>query len=67
MKYLVKISVVVEADSTQEAERTAINEIAAGAYEDIGVLEQGESYEDRGEAQRDAAIDSAIGDEGEEP
>ena len=67
MKYLVKISVVVEADSTQEAQRAAINEIAAGAYEQREVLEQETSYEDRTEAQRDAAIYSAIGDEGEEP
>jgi hypothetical protein len=66
MKYLVKISVVVEADSRQEAECAAINKIAAGGYEDIEVLEQ-EATEDRAEVQRDAAIDSAIGDEGEEP
>ncbi|MGA3127793.1 MAG: hypothetical protein ABSD13_13860 [Candidatus Korobacteraceae bacterium] len=66
MKHLVKISVLVEADSRQEAERAAINKIAAGGYEDIEVLEQ-EATEDRAEVQRDGAIDSAIGDEGEEP
>jgi len=65
MRYLVKISVVVDADSRQKAEGAAIKKIAAGGHGQIEVLEQVASYEDSAEAQRDAVIDSAIGDEGE--
>ncbi len=65
MKYLVTINMTVDADSRQEAENTAIREFREGKYEDIVVVEQTAAY-DRAEALRDAAIDSAIGDEGEE-
>lgn len=65
MTYLVTICVAVEADSRQEAEDAAIKKIAAGAFERIEALEQEANYEDRQEAERDGAIDTAIGDEGE--
>lgn len=65
MTYLVKVCVAVEADSRQEAEVAAIKKIAAGTYERIEVLEQKASYVEPREAERDAAIDSTIGDEGE--
>jgi len=65
MKYLVKICAVVDSESRQKAEGAAIKKIAAGGYEQIEVLEQVASDGDSVEAQRDAGIDSAIGDEGE--